>query len=214
MSWISKYLSADEIHKIEETVARVEEFTSGEIVPVIVKRSSSVGHVPLTLALMLTLGIALVELPFSDWLWVTPWVWLWPVLFVGIYYFSFVIAKIPWVQKALVPDRDEVNQVHQRAQLEFYANRINRTKAGTGVLIFVSVMEKKAVILADEGIAQKLPADTWDQVLKDFRGHLHQGEWASAFIKAIENCGEHLKTHFPITTPGHNELKNQLVVKD
>lgn len=214
MAWINRYLSDEDLKKIEDTISRVEESTSGEIVPVIVKRSSTVGHVPLTLTLLITLLIVIAELPFSDWLWVTPWVYLWPVLLVAIYYFSHFLGKIPWIQKILVPEKDEVDQVHQRAHLEFYTNRIHRTEGGTGVLIFVSVMEKKAVVLADEGISAKLPKETWDQVLTQLGQNLHNGEWAQGFVKAIENCGEHLKTHFPMTSSRQNQLKNHLVVKD
>lgn len=214
MAWINKYLSDEELKKIEDAISRVEESTSGEIVPVIVKRSSSVGHVPLTLTLLITLLIVIAELPFSDWLWVTPWVYLWPVLLVVIYYFSHILGRNHWIQKFLVPEKDEVDQVHQRAHLEFYTNRIHRTEHGTGVLIFVSVMEKKAVVLADEGISAKLPKETWDQVLAQLGQNLHNGEWAQGFVKAIENCGEHLKTHFPITSARQNQLKNHLVVKE
>lgn len=214
MAWIQKYLSDEERKRIEDTIARVEESTSGEIVPVIVKRSSTVGHVPLTLTLLITLLIIIAEVPFSDWLWVKPWMWLWPLLLVAIYYVSHILGKIPWIQKHLVPERDEVVQVHQRAHLEFYTNKVHRTQAGTGVLIFVSVMEKKAVILADEGIAKRLPQDIWDQVLAGFRENLHNGRWGEGFVQAIESCGQHLKTHFPINSNPQNELKNHLVIKD
>lgn len=214
MAWIYKYLSEEEIKKIEDTIARVEESTSGEIVPVIVKRSSTVGHVPLTLTLLITLLLVIAELPFSDWLWVTPWVYLWPFLLVAIYYISHVLGKILWIQKILVPEKDEVDQVHQRAHLEFFANKVNRTKHGTGILIFVSVMEQKVVILADEGISKKLPEDTWNDVLVQLRGNLRHKQWAKGFVEAIESCGEHLKTHFPNGTTNDNELKNHLVIRD
>lgn len=214
MSWISKHLSKEDINKIEETISRVEAHTSGEIVPVIVRRSSSVGHIPLMLTLLLTLVVVLVELPFSDWLWVRPWAWLWPVLVVLIYFISAFLGKIPWVQKVLVPEADELKQVHQRAHLEFYLNRLNRTEAGTGILIFVSVMEKKAVILADEGISKKLPPETWQHILTPMRSLLHKDQWGDGFVKAIESCGELLKTHFPISENDRNELKNNLVIKE
>ena len=214
MAWIHKYISDQELHKIEETISRIEEQTSGEIVPVIVKRSSSVGHIPLTLTLLITLLIVVAELPYSDWLWVTPWVWVWPFLLVVIYYFSHFAAKNLWIQKLFVAERDELDQVHRRAELEFYSNKIHRTEHGTGVLIFVSVMEKKAVVLADEGIAQKLPKETWDQVLSNISKKLHDKEWGEAFVGAIEECGQHLKTHFPITSASQNQLKNHLIVKD
>lgn len=214
MAWIHKYISDQELQKIEETIARVEEHTSGEIVPVIVKRSSSIGHIPLTLTLLFTLLIVVAELPYSDWLWVKPWVWCWPFLLVVIYYLASLVANNLWVQKLLVSEKDEIDQVHRRAELEFYSNKIHRTEHGTGVLIFVSVMEKKAVILADEGIAQKLPKETWDKVLQGISSKLGQKQWGEAFIGAIDECGTHLKTHFPITSNSENQLKNHLIVKD
>ncbi|WP_413293188.1 TPM domain-containing protein [Bdellovibrio sp. HCB185ZH] len=213
MAWIHKYLSAKEIEQISQTVHRVEENTDGEIVPVIVKSSSSVGHVPMTLTLLLLLVLVIAELPFADLLWVTPWVYIWPFLVVAIYYISFALAKMPFIQKVFVPERDEVDQVHQRAHLEFYLNKIHRTNQGTGILIFVSVMERKAVILADEGINGKLPPETWNQVLAKFGEQLNKGNWAAGFNEAIEACGKHLHHHFPHTDGGHNQLKNHLVIR-
>ncbi|QDK46258.1 hypothetical protein DOM22_14340 [Bdellovibrio sp. ZAP7] len=213
MAWIDKYLSDKEIEQISQTVHRVEEHTDGEIVPVIVKSSSSVGHVPMTLTLLLLLVLVIAELPFADLLWVTPWVYIWPFLVVGIYYISFALAKMPFIQKIFVPERDEVDQVHQRAHLEFYLNKIHRTNQGTGILIFVSVMERKAVILADEGINGKLPPETWNQVLAKLGEQLNKGDWAAGFNEAIEACGRHLHQHFPHTDGGHNQLKNHLVIR-
>ncbi|WP_413582140.1 TPM domain-containing protein [Bdellovibrio sp. HCB288] len=213
MAWINKYLSDKEIAQISETIHVVEEHTDGEIVPVIVKSSSSVGHIPMTLTLLLLLILVIAELPFADLLWTTPWVYVWPFLVVAVYYLSFALARIHFIQKIFVPEKDELSQVHQRAQLEFYLNKINRTQKGTGILIFVSVMERKAVILADEGINSKLPPETWNNVLAKFSEQLHSGNWAEGFTVAIEACGKHLHEHFPHTDGGHNQLKNNLVIR-
>ncbi|HWU44951.1 MAG TPA: TPM domain-containing protein, partial [Bdellovibrio sp.] len=182
-------------------------------VPVIVKRSSTVGHVPLTLTLLILLLLVIAEIPYSDLLWVKPWAYVWPFLIVVIYYLSHIVSRLPWIQKVLVPERDEVDQVHQRAHLEFFLNKIDRTRHHTGILIFISVMEKKAVILADEGISSKLPPETWNEVLKKLGEQLRQGNWGFGFIEAIESCGHHLKTHFPLSETKDNELKNQLVIR-
>lgn len=214
MTWIGNYLTESDLKKIEDTISRVEETTSGEIVPVIVRRSSSVGHVPLTLTLILTLLLIILELPFSDWLWVLPWVWLWPAVLLFFYAVAHVLAKSKWVQKIFVPERDELDSVHRRAQLEFYLNRIHHTEGSTGVLIFVSVMEKKAVVLADEGISAKLPKEHWGEILKILGSKLHQGKWAEGFVDAIEACGRDLQTHFPLETKDSNQLKNHLIIKD
>ncbi len=214
MAWIHKYLSTEDFKNIEDTISRVEEETCGEIVPVIVRRSSAVGHVPLTLTLLITLLVVVAEFPLKDWLWVRPWVYAWPLLIVIFFLLSLVLARSKWIQKVLVSEKDELQQVHQRAELEFYRNKINRTSEGTGILVFVSVMEKKAVILADEGISKKLPAETWNEILNQLKGQLGDGQWGSGFVEAIENCGKHLKTHFPMVSTVKNELKNHLVVKD
>ncbi|WP_373999210.1 TPM domain-containing protein [Bdellovibrio bacteriovorus] len=214
MAWIHRYLSSSELIEIEAAIQKAEEHTNGEIVPVIVRRSSAVGHVPLSLTLLITLFIVILEIPYSDWLWVKPWVWAWPFLIVAIYYGSTLLAQSKFIQKIFVPEKDEVDQVHRRAQLEFYLNRINRTKGGMGILIFVSVMEKKAVILADEGIAKKLPSNTWDDILAEMRAHFHDGKWSHGYQKAIERCGELLKQHFPISGNLENELTNHLIIKD
>ncbi len=214
MAWIDKYLSKDDFEKIESAIQKAEEQTGGEIVPVIVRRSSAIGHVPLMVTLILTLLIVALEVPYSEWLWVRPWVWAWPVLLILIYGVSLLLARSKWIQKVFVPERDELDQVHQRAQLEFYANRIHRTQDETGILIFVSVMEKKAIILADDGIAKKLPPGVWDEILAELRGHLGDGKWAHGFQEAIRRCGELLAAHFPLQGQPNNELMNHLIVKD
>ncbi|QDK37100.1 TPM domain-containing protein [Bdellovibrio sp. NC01] len=213
MAWIHRYISDEDIQKISHAVQKAEEKTEGEIVPVIVQRSSTVGHVPLTLTMLILLMLVIVELPYSDLLWVKPWVYAWPFLIVVIYYLSFALARLSWIQKVFVPERDEVDQVHQRAHLEFYLNKINKTRNHTGILIFISVMEKKAVILADEGISSKLPQETWNEILQKLGGQLRGGNWGFGFIEAIEACGHHLKHHFPAQADKTDQLKNQLIIK-
>ncbi|MFM6929888.1 MAG: TPM domain-containing protein [Bdellovibrio sp.] len=213
MAWIHRYITDEEIQKITHAVHKAEEHTDGEIVPVIVQRSSTVGHVPLTLTLGILLLLVVAELPYSDLLWVNPWVYVWPVLVIAIYGLSHLLAKIPWVQKVLVSERDEVDQVHQRAHLEFYLNKINKTKHGTGILLFISVMERKAVILADEGINSKLSQETWNQILGKLGEQLNKSNWSFGFTEAIESCGHHLKEHFPVTDGGDNQLKNNLIIR-
>lgn len=169
---------------------------------------------PLMLTMILTVAAILIESPWSDWLWIHPWVYLWPALVVVFFIFSIFLARLKWIQKVFVSEGDELFQVHQRAELEFYRNKVHRTSEGTGILIFVSVMEKKAVILGDEAISAKLPKETWDELLAHLKTQLSKGAWGAGFIEAIEDSGRMLKTHFPMESTVKNELKNHLIVKD
>ena len=213
MTWVDRYLSEQDKKNISEAVKKAEVGHDGEIVPVIVRRSSSIGHVPMTLTLLILLVLIFAGIPHSEVLWVTPWIWAWPVIIVAIYYLSHLLARLPWLQRILVPERDEVEQVHNRAHLEFFVNEVDHTEHQTGVLIFISVMERKAVILVDKGLSAKVPQETWDKVLDNLGGHLRRGEWAAGFTQAIEECGRHLKTHFPIAEH-HDQLSNELIIKE
>ncbi|MBS1970840.1 MAG: TPM domain-containing protein [Bdellovibrionales bacterium] len=218
--WVTKYLSEEQVADISKAVQQAELGTGGDIVPMIVRRSSAVRHVPLVLGLsfaLIFLGIEMLGLNgwyFSDFLPFLMGHWAYQVGFL------LVLLLIAWglshlhpVQRLLTSDEDEKEQVWKRAQLEFFLHRLNRTHKKTAVLIFVSVMERRAVILADEGIAKHLPPQTWEEVLKPLTGFMRSGEWAKGFQDAIRRSGELLKQHLP-EHDAANEISNNLIIKE
>lgn len=205
--WIHSYLTEQEIIDISKTVLEQEKHTTGEIVPMIVRSSSYTGQIPFILNLIFVALILLSDLYFR---------------YEIIYVFAFLIlsvfvtlwlSKKHWIQKLLIPDIDEMAQVQQLAELEFYRNSVHKTKAKTGILIFVSVMERKAVILADEGIAKRLPSDLWSKILHELLKDLHGNHWGPGLIRAIQQCGALLKEHYPAEVVNQNELANRLIIK-
>lgn len=214
MKWIQRYLSQNDIQRVSQAVQEAETKTSGEIVPVIVQRSSTVGHVPLALTLLFLVAALFVEFPTKDLLFIRPWIYVWPFLAVTFFFLAQFFSRSTRIQRMLTPNQDEVAQVYQRAQLEFYLNRVNMTTSSTGILIFISVMERRAVILADQGIAQKIPQETWQKIVNSLTFKLRKGQWSPGLLTAIHDCGEILTTHFPIESHTKNELSNQLVVKE
>lgn len=221
--WIRKYLSESEIAEISQSVHAAELGTEGEIVPMIVHRSSAVRHVPVILGLSLALlffGVEILGLNgwyLSDWL---PFLYQhggYQVLFLAVLMaLAWGLAHLHGVQRLLTPNADERDQVHRRAQLEFFLHRLNRTQKKTAVLIFVSIMERRAVILADEGIAKVLPPNTWDLILKSLTKKMGRGDWAQGFHEAIQQSGELLKAHFPAPqgAASANEISNNLIIKE
>lgn len=212
--WLSKYLTDEDVKKISEAVHQAEETTTGEIVPVIVRRSSAIRHIPLTLTLILLVILFFIEFPFKDLLFVSPWIYLWPVFAVLFYLLALVLTKHKTIQRIFVPDADEHDQAFQRAQLEFYLNRVSDTQKETGILIFVSVMERKAFILADRGVSEKIAPAVWQELVHELSQKLHKGEWSQGFQDCIRQCGQILTTHFPIQGEVRNELRNDLVIKE
>lgn len=211
--WVRKYLRQTDMQQISDAVRKAELRTSGDIVPMVVRRSSAIGHVPVILALVLALIFVAAGRMFPA---LAAFYGHW-VIELGTFLFLLILAwllsPLHFVQRALTSTHDEKFQVEHRAHLEFYLQRLNRTHRKTAVLIFVSVMEKRAVVLADEGISQRLPASTWDEVMKLLAEHLSRGEWAAGFTDAIQKTADLLAPHFP-PEQGTHELGNHLIVKE
>ena len=63
------------------------------------------------------------------------------------------------------------------------------TKHRCGVLIFASMAEHYARIVADQGIASKVGQSEWQEAVDALTRHIRGGQIAAGFIAAIEHCG-------------------------
>ena len=134
-------------------------------------------------------------------------------LFPAFYFFGSQLKKNLSVQRYLTNDQDESENVMRRAQLEFYQQKLQKTKDRTGILIFVSIMERQVVVLADKGISEQLPQATWDEVVQLIIQGKKSGNLADGMIAGIQKCGQLLTDKFPIQSHDQNEIGNQLILK-
>ncbi len=209
--WLKGHLRQEDLPRIEQAVTVAETKTSGEIVPMLVGKSSSIGHVPAEIFLL----VMLVLLGAVS-TWNTDLLPLWSLQLLAVLIAvaaTVVLKDIAAIQRFLTPHHDQVDSVMHRAQLEFFLSDIKQTKAHTGVLIFVSMLERRAVILADPKIAAEYPPETWTDVLQPLIAEIKKDRLAEGFCIAVAKCAEKLAPHFP-ATPHVNELPNNLVIKN
>jgi len=204
----------DDLKHIEEAVRKAELKTSGEIVPIVYNKCSNTSFVFPILFL------------FTFMVWHTFQDWYFPVNFwegnlflqlglppVVLGLISFFLSRWMAVQRLLVPKSRREKVVRDRAELEFYRCGISQTKDQTGILLFVSLMERYSVVLADKSISEKLPRETWNEVLTILNSGLKSHQLAKGFVPAIEKCGELLAAHFPIKKDDTNELSNYPILR-
>lgn len=210
----AKYLTHEQILKITQEVVKAEQQTRGEIIPMIVARSSAIGHVPYYCFLLILSLILLTALGLEPW-WFFEWKW-WSLLASMVISgaVAWPLSLLPWIQRSLTSAKDQEAQVWQRAQTEWSQHKLQKTADRTGILIFVSVMERKAVVLADEGIARHYPQETWTEVVGILGSHLHRNEWVLGFQMAIAKCGDILKKHLPAGAKNPNEISDHLIIKN
>jgi putative membrane protein len=124
-----------------------------------------------------------------------------------------VLFQLDSIRYWLVPPAVKRARAHQRAVEQFLVQNIHTTKGRTGVLIYVSFVERFAEVIADEGIYRKVPPSAWEDVVGELTNHLARAP-RPALIRAIERCGKMLARHFPPGRAPSNELPNHLIVLD
>lgn len=102
------------------------------------------------------------------------------------------------------------NDVLDRATFIFKKLKMHKTALRNGVLIYLSVQDRKFAILGDVGINIKVPEGFWDQIKDLMISHFAKGEITTGLSEGILMIGEKLKTFFPVADNDLNELSNEI----
>ena len=79
------------------------------------------------------------------------------------------------------------------------------------MLIFVSIAERYAEIVADAGIDQKAPLGTWAEAVEKLLHGLQRGQIGDGLVQAIDVCSNVLAANFPPGSINRDELPNSIV---
>jgi len=185
-------LSNDDREAISAAIRGAEQRTSGQLVCVLAHSSSNYAHVPILWATALAL--------FLPWPLIYLTAWSVQRIFLA-QLVVFIVAGLvfAWepLRLALVPRAVKRARAHHAALEQFVVRRVAHTPNRTGVLIFVSLAERYARIIADEGIVEKVPLVEWQGAIDALTGHMRDGRIAAGFVAAIDRCGAVLATHAP-----------------
>ncbi|MCP3914660.1 MAG: hypothetical protein GY711_03770 [bacterium] len=203
-------LSEADSNALAEEIARAEKRTTGEIVCVVVERSDPHPGAAWFAAFLTTFGGTLA---LAAWM---PWAE--PVALVaaqiGLAFIGFVCArKLPAFARMLVPEPRATAVAEEQALLEFNRAAIEETEGQTGVLLFVSLFERRVVVLGDVGVNERVGAEHWRDTDAAILAGIRGGSLRAGLERGIEMCGEVLARHFPWTDGDRDELPNHLIVR-
>ena len=207
---IEKIFPESERKKIKDAIAKVEAKTSGEIVPMVVTTSDDYFWIHW---LAFVLGIIVGGVLFSFLEMNSPWPQQWYYVFAWQSFFAFLFSALSFfsaVLRFLVPKKTMQKEVHRAAHAEFLAQGLTSTTHHTGILIYISLLERCVCIIGDHGIHTKVPDTYWDQQVKIISLGMREGRAADALVEAIQSMGEALVKHFPADGGGKSELSNEL----
>jgi putative membrane protein len=120
-------------------------------------------------------------------------------------------ASVPAWRIHFVPRAARTATCAARARAQFMAQNLHATASRTGVMIFVSLAERYAEILADTAIDSKVPPGFWQATVDALTAAIGAGRLADGLEKAVLSCGAALAEHFPRRTDDVNELPDKVV---
>ncbi|WP_447977960.1 TPM domain-containing protein [Candidatus Nitrospira bockiana] len=208
--------SDQDLAAIKAAVEAAERRTRGEIVPMVVSASARYREAQhlggLVLALVvLTLLLALPFLvPWAAWLERHPGGIVLGVM--AAYVLGHWCGRFPIAIRLLTSEERMATKVRLRAERAFHEHGLHKTREATGVLILVSLLERRVHILPDRAIDQRVPPGTWNEIVTDMIARIRAGRPGEALCAAVTRCGDLLATHFPPRAGDNpNELPNDLI---
>ncbi|MBO6576304.1 MAG: hypothetical protein JJ896_16455 [Rhodothermales bacterium] len=209
--------SKEDLDRIQQAVHAAEGSTSGEIVPFVAARSDAYPDVLLRTAMigaLLGVGIVLVAGQLAD-----GWEGAWtasPVsvaaaglLFGGLAWLS--AYAIPGLRRQLAGEQRMAVAVHRRAREAFLDEEVFDTRDRTGILLFVSLFERRIEVMGDAGINARVSPDDWGDVIDTIRQGIVRGEAAQGIVDGIRLCGDLLtRQGVEIKPDDTNELPDGL----
>ena len=206
-----RFFTAEEKERLKAITHEVESKTIGEIVVMVVDHSDHYIEAEVFGSVLLgsLLSLILTVLFFHS----SIWSYI-PLSFLFFFPCWLLFIKVEVLKKRFIGTRRKEEAVRLRAERAFFERGLYKTKKNTGVLFFLSLLEKKVWVLADKGIYEKMNQETLNRFANEVSSGIREGRACEVLSQAIREIGGLLSQHFPITSNDTDELPNEVVVEE
>lgn len=223
---MNRLMSEADHDLVTAAVAEAERASDGEIVAIVAQRSDAYHDVALHWAVlaMLLVPAVLGVLPQGVIDWASGLVLGWNASLTRGAVMAFLFVKLAsvflvvrlilaWMplRMKLTPGRTKTRRVHRRAIELFRTGCEMKTRGRTGVLLYVSLLEHRAEIVADEAIASRVEPDVWGEAMTALVEEIKAGRPAAGMAEAVRAIGEVLAGVLPRAQGDTNELPDRLI---
>ncbi len=202
------FFTKNEKERIKNATREVELRTIGEIVFVVVDQSSHYREAEMLGSIFSGSLIALIA--SSVFFHASLWFYI-PLSFLLFFPARLIFQRAPFLKEVFVGRKRKELAVRQRAVKAFYENGLYKTRENTGVLFFISLLERKVWVLADKGIHEKIRQQALNRFADMVSKGIREGRACDALCEAIKEAGELLKMHYPVTPEDVDELANEII---
>ena len=213
-SLAESFFTAAERDQVTAAVQAAEQETSGEIVALVTSASHHYSQAATVGGFLLGLPLALLAMP-----WVGHFFWfdgqnVWIFLLCLTFFYPplrLLVARWTWLKRFFLFTEQVGEEVSEAAMAAFYSHQLDATRERNGVLLFISVLERRVFILADQGVNDKVDRDHWRSIVDDLTAAIRRSQRGPAVCQTIGEIGAVLREHFPIHPDDKNELRDLII---
>lgn len=225
MQRASDLFSDEQRKRVEQAVIDAEATTSAEIVPVVAGASGHYDRPEDIVGLWAALIAVVIfwvtfprtDIPPGDWSGMPGYLEVLALIVVAVIAFvagTVIASRVAWLRRLFTSEKQMRQEVSGRARQVFFDKRVHHTGGATGLLIYVSLFEHIAVVLADQEILDKLGQVAVDELCAKLTEDLHTGNLPDAICATIEQARIRLSEALPRAEGDINELHDALVLLD
>jgi len=204
------YFSEEEKTRIVNTTRDVESRTIGEVAVMVVESSDP--YIDAEIIGGVFFGNCLALIIAGLFYHASVWFYI-PLSFLFYFPSKYIFHKVPVLKTAFIGFKRKELAVMQRAVRAFYEKGLYKTRKNTGVLFFLSLLERKVWVLADTGINEKIEQETLNRFANLVSYGIKDGKACEALCTAIKEAGALLETHFPVTPGDIDELPDEVMTE-
>jgi putative membrane protein len=198
-----KQLDPNVAAQLTDAIHALERRSCAEVVVEIRARSGSYAHADARFGATLAFA-ALLLLLFSPWTFAP----LWVAIDVALVYALgiFLARRTAALRRLMTSTRERQTAVRTVATAVFVDRGIANTRAETGVLVYLSLLERRIELIADRGVLQSVPSLAWNQLLAAAHARSATIETLVEILRALDPL---LECHLPWRDGDVDELHNE-----
>jgi uncharacterized membrane protein YgcG/uncharacterized membrane protein len=178
--------------RIVSAIRAAEERTAAQILCVIARACGGYRLIPIAWAAIVSFAVPLALIYLTAW----PAAVIY-VIQLAVFIATALVLSIPTIRLRIVPRQRIWRRVRTEAIRQFFAQGVDNTTQRCGLLIFASVAEDHAEIVADRGVDAKVKPEAWAGAIATLVTAIKADQLADGFVAAIELCGRELAANVP-----------------
>lgn len=225
MQRASTLFSDEQKQRIDQAVTRAESGTSAEIVPAVATasgrydRAEDIAGFWLAMMAMAAVWWFLPTAVAEHGSWDVRPRWVDLAALIGAALAGFIVgavvtSRVGWLRRLFTLRSEMGQEVGRRARQVFFDGRVHHTAGKTGLLVYVSLYERMAIVLGDEQVEEKLGHAALDELCAALTRKLREGDVCAALCETIEAAGKRLAPVLPIAADDRNEISNAVITVD